>query len=260
MLSRLPRTLLFALTFIGLNPLIAQTNYSTGDTLNVVALGGINLRKEPGSKYDVTAKAKNAEKLIIKTITNSEDSIEFNGRWVEVYSLDKTKKGYAFDVFLSRFPVVNDLTTIQNFKDVSACWQGMINASKEYVSKAFNEGRVTSYHNGYDGEGAMSIKIIELGKHARFIVHGGYEGGKSELELFNSRPSEAYYLIKNMIKQLKAEILESDAVIVNETALMNPMTVNTFKYLCAFSCGECTIELREKQDNTISIFFAFYCC
>ncbi|MEQ6165567.1 SH3 domain-containing protein [Ekhidna sp. MALMAid0563] len=260
MLKRLPRTLLLVLTLIELNSLAAQTNYSNGDTLNVVALGGINLRKGPGSNYDVVTKANNAEQLIIKSITNYKDSIEFNGRWVEVYSLDNSKRGYAFDVFLSRFPVVNELTTIQKFKRVDACWQGMITAAQEYVSKAFNEGASTKYHNGYDGEGAMSIEIVELGQHARFIKHGGYEGGKNELELFNARPSEAYYLIKNMIKQIKAEILESDAVIINETALMNPMNVNTFKYECAFSCGDCTIELREKQNKTISIFFAFYCC
>ncbi|MEM9341140.1 MAG: SH3 domain-containing protein, partial [Bacteroidota bacterium] len=88
---------------------VGQINYDPGDTLCVVALGGINLRVGPGTDFEKITRISNGAQVVIKSISDVRDSIEFKGFWVEVKTVDGANTGYAFDAFLSQYPVINDL-------------------------------------------------------------------------------------------------------------------------------------------------------
>lgn len=93
--------------------------YKRGDTLNVWATSGLNMRKGPGTdfpkirtigygdKVEVIDQYLFSTPLDITVVKKSKKSDEFvlKGFWVKVKN--GKKEGYVFDAYLSRLPVLN---------------------------------------------------------------------------------------------------------------------------------------------------------
>lgn len=237
----------------------SQVNYEIGDTLSVVALGGINLRQEAGTSFDKVSKLDNGDLVIVKRITESMDSIEFLGNWVEVISVNNSAKGYAFDAFLSKYRVVNDLSEAKRFRNTYDFIDRLPTLLNEYSEKAFNNsGCDIEYTSTSSGESYHALAIKVFDEDCRLIKHQFYEGGKSELELLNARPSESYYLVKNIIKQLPID--EIELIKVNENTLMFPKVKNWKNCSVKFESGDCLIDVYKKGKGITSINFNFPCC
>ena len=237
----------------------SQVNYEIGDTLSVVALGGINLRQGASTTFNKVSKLENGDLVIIKRVTESKDNIEFPGFWVEVISIKNSVEGYAFDVFLSKYKVVNDLSEAKRFRDAIDFDSRLPTLLNEYSEKAFNNsGCDVEYTSTSSGESYHKLTIIVFDEDCRLIKHRFYEGGKSELELINSRPSESYYLVKNIIKQLPID--EIGLIKVNENMLMFPKVKNWKNCSVKFESGDCLIDVYKKDRDITSINFNFPCC
>lgn len=239
-LAVIPLTLLAFHTY-------GQTTYKVGDTLNVVALGGINLRNGPGTDFEKVGKLNNGDNAIISKVSNTQDSIEFPGYWVEITSIDLSKKGYAFDAFLSKYPVINGLIVDGEVqvRNVGSDLPGIL---KGYSKLAFqSNGCSIKYSINPYSKSGHELTINSFIEDARYIHHQYYEGYSSELELFNSRPSEAYYLIRNITKQLSPNDLEENL----------PYYIKKYTTTCHAKSkyGSCLIFLERKESNLISVTF-----
>ncbi len=233
--------------------------YSEGDTMTVVTLDRLNIRSSPKSQADKIGQFNNGDKVIIlepqSQITDT--NFEFDGHWVLVRSLNDSVKGYVFDAFISNLPIINEMIVfnqkIENNRNLKEL-EFLSEILKIYSLRTFKQQSCeTTYYNGSDGEGAHTIRIINLEKNNKLILHGYWEGNSTELELANVRPSEIYYLILNLLKYFPENVFT-----VDDKALRNARYSN---YDCAvMGMGGCYVRIVKKGNNIVSIFFNFPCC
>lgn len=248
----------FLFGFLGLCQIALSQHYSVGDTLNVVALDGLNIRSTPENQGEKIGTLRNGEKVIIIQNNIQEDNnFGFDGHWVQVKSQDGSLKGYAFDAFISRFPVIEKMTVFNQSIESDAKLtdiEMLPEILKEYSFSAFKkQGCESYYYNGSDGEGSHSLKIINLEGNDKLILHGYWEGNSTELELSNVRSSEVYYLVKNLL-QYYAE----NSYTLEDTELRNAQY--SFNPCVAVGPGGCIIRIVRKSEDIISIYFYFPCC
>ncbi|MGL1889416.1 MAG: SH3 domain-containing protein, partial [Reichenbachiella sp.] len=254
------RFLFFAITLLTSIKGYSQINYKEGDTLSVVALSGVNIRQEAGINHNKVSKLDNGELVIVQMITNKKDSIDFNGHWVKVLSIKGAINGYIFDAFLSKYRVVNNLSIAKNFaKHHDFVDGGLPELLTEYSEQAFNSSNCNIEYtiNSY-GESYYRIIITSFNEDCRLIKHQFSEGSKCELELFNARPSESFYLVKNILKQLPQENMQSTKI--NQNAIMFPKSLNYRNCGVISEHHECLIQIYAKKKGVISILFKFPCC
>jgi len=100
---------------------INANNFSKGDTLNVWAVNGLNLRTGPDLDFPISKKLKYGEKVKVSDLLNdqyrmsiklidregTDKDFEIKGNWIKVRSVNKEKvEGYIFDGYLSRLPTL----------------------------------------------------------------------------------------------------------------------------------------------------------
>lgn len=254
---KLFQIIIFTIYFTGS---AAGQNYLIGDTLNVVAIDGLNLRKAPNLKSSIVALIGNGEKVVIEQIDQiNEDTIEgFHGRWVKIHVVNSNSYGFVFDAFISQYPVLTKFASIQGYIDEN--WNDhdlygfLPKMLEEYALKVFKpEGCQVSYTNGSDGEGNYSISLMHLNKKATFIKHGASEGSGTELELSNPRISEVYYLIKNIVKFIPQDILTLDEEKMKTGREYGQVYVKVGEY-------PFVIRIAYKGGDVVSIIFFNACC
>ena len=241
---------------------IYSQNYLPGDTLNVVAINGLNLREAPNLKSSIITLLNNGEKvLILKSDEQVEDESEgFQGHWVKIQSLNSNIEGFVFDAYISQFPVLTEFDFTKDFISGKYRWEDddmydfLPAMLEEYALKVFQKTSCQLfYSSGSDGEGAFSLDLIQLNGKVTLIEHGYTEGHGIELELPNPRISEVYYLIKNILKYVPNEISKID-----DERIKN---VKEYGQEC-IKIGEhpCIMRIIHKNDNVISILFNNACC
>jgi hypothetical protein len=85
---------------------ICKGNYSENDTLNVLAINGLNIRMAKSGQSSKIGNIKYGESVIIKNTFKfaHKDTIERRtGNWIEINYKDKV--GFVFDGYLSNLPV-----------------------------------------------------------------------------------------------------------------------------------------------------------
>ncbi len=228
-------------------------NYSVGDSLTVVAFNGLSLRTGPGTSHVRSGTISLNEKVIvINTFGFSfyQDTIgKFPGNWVYINS--SAGVGFVFDAFLSEFPFVKIDSLIDKNKSSIDMPELLKNYALTILEK---EACSLQYYNGSGGEGSHSMKITVLSNNHKIISHSYWEGYSTEMELFNPRPSEVYYLVMNLVRQLPGEAHE-----INEYLLIDPLSRRTYE--CVLDSGsDCVITVFRKGPDQIAIFFNFPCC
>ncbi len=234
--------------------LLIGQNYSVGDTLNVVATEGLNLRSSPTISGTKIGKLENGSKaIILKLDSLSAETIStFKGNWILIKTLEEDS-GYVFDAYISSFPVLQKIemfgevfSEANKIKEVEENPQLLYQYSIEAFKKNYCE---FEYNRGSDGEGAYGMKIYELEKNHKLILHQYWESSSTELELSNARISEVYYLIVNLLK-----FYPNEFYIINENDIFNPQ--HSY-YPCAVETSNkfCFIKIIKKTDNKISIVF-----
>ncbi len=224
-------------------------NYKVGDTLNVVALNGLNIRKGPGVNFEKAGRLENGDKVIIRKITDQKDSIEFKGTWVEIVDNRDSLKGFAFDVFLSQYPVPGEL----EFKVTS--FYDLADAVRIYMENTFTSDECTAYyHSVNDEKGYHGIEIFSYQENIRMIKHQYYEGYMTELDLLKPRPSESYYLIKNILSLVPDQ--KAKDYPLNDHELMYPDFYNNKCQLPRYKPGDCLLRVYPGG----RIHFIFPCC
>jgi len=246
---------------ISYSSLISQ-NYKIGDTLFVVSMNGLNLRKTPMENGIKCSKLETGDKIIV--IDNKElltDSIfGFKGKWVKVKSISQVTNGYVFDAFISRFPVLKELKIINELNvsnwQTGGLYEFMPQLLEEYSLRAFSKiGFDIEYVNGIDDQGGHGMIISKLTSGDLLIKHSYYESYATELELNNVRNSEIYYLVLNILQQLPKSIY-----IVDEDKLRKPRysLSNIYQNNCVVKGGDyCIIRIIKKDINKFGIFFHF---
>lgn len=256
------KIILIIILCFNLAPLILSQEYSIGDTLNVVAVNGLNLRKSAHTNEGNIGMLSNGERVIIlATDPIINDSIEgFNGNWIKVRSLtNKILEGYVFDAYLSKYPILDKIECLNDFTIGKYRWQDdemrdfLPAMLEEYIKNVFKQtGSTTKYSNGSVGEGAHSFEITELEQTGLMIKHFPSEGHGIELELNNARISEVYYIIVNLLKFLPSEIAQ-----VNDGLVKNPKYGRECVGLGDYGC---TVRVLRKANGKISIYFFSACC
>jgi uncharacterized protein YgiM (DUF1202 family) len=259
--------LLFAVLLFACSATFAN-NYTEGDTLYVVALNGLYLRTEPKQTHETDTKLNNGDTVVVRNtfgFTQYNDVIDqFKGNWVYVESVKGNIIGYTFDAFLSHYPVVNNLKTAKNIQDEvradSYDNMGYTEVFIEYIEHAFRKaGCEYFYQNESDGEGYHHFEITLLEGNNKVIEHGYYEAGVTELELYNPRQSELYYLVKNITKQLPSKICKANDEQLRKTPITRPergyddCAVMTDSGFCKVKIFKKTYDGKHK-DNVSIIF------
>lgn len=236
---------------------IIGQNYKVGDTLTVVALNGLNLRATSSATGEKIGKIDNGIKVIILKVDSlpAERIDQFTGNWVLVSTLQGTK-GYVFDAYISSFPIVNEMKIFNQFISFNNKISNPNDTEKapellrEYCEKVFKKSSCElKYYNGSDGEGSHTLEIIELEHDHKLILHQYWESNSTELELYDARISEIYYLVLNLMKFYPDEGYQ-----LNDKDLLNPTYSN---YPCAvINVNQfCIVKIVMKGKNRISIFF-----
>ena len=256
------KILVTLILFVNLPPMIHSQHYNIGDTLNIVALNGLNLRKSGNTNGVKIGMLSNGEKAIILSMDSMmKDSMDgFNGDWIRVASITNPKlEGYVFDAYLSKYPILNEFECLHDFISGKYRWQDdemkdfFPALLEEYIKRAFTQpGGTTKYSNGADGEGAHSFELTELEQNNLMIKHSPSEGHGIELELNNPRISEVYYLIMNLLKFLPSELAR-----VNEGLIKSP---EYGRDCVGLGENECTVRVVRKENGKISIYFFNTCC
>lgn len=256
------KIILIIILYFNLAPIILSQNYSIGDTLNVVAVNGLTLRKSANTNEGNIGMLSNGERVVI-LVTDQiiNDSIEgFNGNWIKVGSLtSKILEGYVFDAYLSKYPILDKFECLNDFTTGKYRWQDdemkdfLPAMLEEYIKKVFTQtGCTIKYSNGSDREGAHSFEITELEQTGLVIKHFPSEGHGIELELNNARISEVYFIIMNLLKFLPSEIAQ-----VNDGLIKNPEYGRDCVGLGDYGC---TVRVLRKANGKISIYFFNACC
>lgn len=102
--------------FLCFSQIIFSQNYQIGDTLNVFAQSGLNLRNEPNLKVYKLHSIPFGTPVIVEGIFMEETIDHRIGNWVLVRTLNDNpgyafddEKGYAFDAYLSDLPLPDSI-------------------------------------------------------------------------------------------------------------------------------------------------------
>jgi|GEM_PF-6491112 len=153
---------MYFLFFLG-NHLIAK-NYQIGDTLNVFARGGLNLRDAPRLNGEKILNLKYSEKVVVLNHFNFDkylDTIEARpGNWIFIKTILGIE-GFLFDGYLSSLPppkITEGVVTYFN---------------SNYKTKSCEIEYLTPY---IDEKEATSCEITQFDNgQITFIKRGGYE-------------------------------------------------------------------------------------
>lgn len=250
--------LTLALTWVS-QSLFGQVHYAIGDTLYVVALGRTNLREYPDKGSQKITKLDNGHIVLVSELTTIKEKIEFDGHWVKVSSVSTGQSGFVFDNFVSRFKVIQKLQSASAITDLEAFGDQLPKIITEYAIKTFNGATCNMhYDNGIDGETYHGFDIKQFSNGAKLIEHSYWESSQVELELYNARDSEVYYLIKNILKQIDSKYYS-----INEGLIANPKNTS---WKCEVTTNTettdyaCLIDVKYKGENITSIYFKYHCC
>ena len=171
---------------------VFASNYEVGDTLNVFAINGLNLRSNQNLKSEVIKIIGFGEKVIIKSEAIKSDTIDFRfGNWIKVSTLDQTT-GYIFDPFISNFPIPTD-------------YQIKESQFEEYILSNFEKTSCEIIFEppsiAYRGLTEKSIFNCQNG--ITFIITSGYEYVDTEIIFANIRFGELITLAELFYSQHK---------------------------------------------------------
>ena len=177
-MKSLPLLMLICCFFV--NSGIAQENYHVGDTLTVVSIDGLNIRRQPTLNSEIIGVLSYGDKVAVKAASNSDSLIIINaleGRWIEART--EIGDGYLLDAYLSTVPVIN----LENrggsiFNELEA----FVFANYEIVDTAH-------YNNGIDGESRHEMWIYYI-QGGQYIRHFYWESYEYEIQFENTRTAE----------------------------------------------------------------------
>lgn len=167
------KTILLICLSINFISLKATNPYCDGDTLNCIALNGLNLRDVPGGKK--IASIQLGEMVVVISTwdasTKADTYENIAGRWIKVNY--NTQIGYVFDGYLSKMPAPSllDSSMIEYLERVST-----------HIGKPIKKTSTCAGDGG--GEGAYSVTIqLYQGDDftAKRIDYGGWEWGHSTI-------------------------------------------------------------------------------
>ena len=208
--------LLFILITINLNA--QQSRFKEGETVNVWAASGSNMRDKPDAKATKLATIPNGAKVTVQANIGLKipfEVEEFKGFVVKGYWLlvkYGNTEGFVFDGFLSRLPAVtkNDTLGIEEYFDKNI---GKIGGKYEV---RFREEGADSMRYAKPNEKYNLDKYDELGfkqKYKNGVVLSysmGEGGGGYNIELPNGTLYEGYYLIKEFFYSKESDIISFD--------------------------------------------------
>ena len=192
-------------------------NYLPGDTLTVVAFDGLTLRAAPDvTRTKIRLLDTGEQVFVIDTLSvwPGDTLFGFAGRWVRVGTVQDATEGYVFDAFLSTLPLTNLPADQQLASAAFEFGMQLPHVIADYAVRQFGPARCSvSYRNHEDGERALAITIQPLSQGHQLIKQQYHEGGSTELILTNVRPSEVYYLMRQLVRYAP------QALLIDERAL-----------------------------------------
>ena len=247
---------IFLISIVSVN--CYATNYTVGQTLNVVAFDGLVLRSKPGTHGKNLTTLQTGETVTIQEMTKQKDSIfGFSGNWVKIQTKNQGT-GYVFDAFLSTLPIAKSISDLQKEKPESNIEPGRYPVLlSHYTKENFTKGKcVYNLSNHIDGESTHNMKIQTLEEGHTLVEHGYWEANSTELILTNVRSSEIYYLVHQLFKDT-----DPKAIQISDQRLRNPSRFKGEKSNIdqRYNYGE-SLELYQNDQGGYTLHFYFSCC
>lgn len=169
----------------------AKSNYAEKDTLNVLALSGLNIRLETNSTSEVIGKADYGESIVIENVFefSIKDTIDARtGHWVQINY--NGIQGCVFDGYLSKLPVPK-LT--QDDDSAYPRLNNYINSNFQPICKP-----IVILEPWFDGDGkdGTSNTFSDFGSNVKLIESGGYEVFEYRVSFEEIRFSEVVSLFE----------------------------------------------------------------
>lgn len=178
-----------------------------GETLTVFAVNGLNLREAPRPNAPVLQVLKTGEKVTVLETFEKQKSFaltveDIQGHWIKVQYKELT--GFAFDGFLSHFPIGNLLAVKRkrvreddDFCRAQVLGDGLVS----YVQAAFPpKCDKVRFSNVKDGEPTYSYGVQPLANGFVLVNVGGHETGGTALYGSNVRLAELQTLLLLMLE------------------------------------------------------------
>ena len=178
---------------------ICKGNYSENDTLNVLAINGLNIRMAMNGGSEKVGNIKYGESIIIKNTFNfsHKDTIESRtGNWVKISYKEKT--GFVFDGYLSKLPVPKLIDSEES--EPYPRMRNYLSSNFENVRKPIKIIEPYFDLDGKDGEGFyVSVWTHNL----KLKEKGGYEWFDYSFYFEKTRFAEVISLFEIFIFQSK---------------------------------------------------------
>lgn len=190
---------------------ICKGNYSENDTLNVLAINGLNIRLANGGQSEIIGTIKYGESLIIKNTFEfiNKDTIENRtGNWIEIIYQDKI--GFVFDGYLSKLPVPKLLNLDERNPYIRM--RNYLNSNFQNVRKPIKIIEPYFDLDGKDGEG---FYVSVWTNNLKLKETGGYEWFEYSFYFEKTRFAEIISLFEIFISQSEDHKAEYKRVIRN---------------------------------------------
>ncbi len=196
-------------------PLMAQTSrFKDGETLNVWATSGLNMRDKPDAKATKLAAIPYGAKVVVQPNIGVKIPFEVEefkgftvkGLWLLVKYGDK--EGFVFDGFLSRLPAPkrNDSLGFDDYFTSSIGKAGQKYDVKVWMKdEMLDTSRFVRPNEKYKEEDIQSYKQ-KYKQGILFSYFQGEGGSGSTLELPNFTFFEAYLIVKTYYYDLKTDV------------------------------------------------------
>ena len=176
---------------------VSKGNYSENDTLNVLAINGLNIRLAKSGQSAKIGNIKYGESVIIKNTFkfNHKDTIENRtGNWVEI--IYKEKRGFVFDGFLSKLPIPK----ISNLDENEPYFR-----MRNYLSSNFKNIRkpikIIEPYFDLDGKDGIGIYVSVWTNNLKLKEKGGYEWFEYSFYFEKTRFAEIISLFEIFISE-----------------------------------------------------------
>ena len=188
---------------------ISKGNYIENDTLNVLAINGLNIRLAKSGQSEKIGNIKYGESVVIKNTFKfaHKDTIERRaGNWVEINYKDKT--GFIFDGYLSKLPVPK----LNDFEESEPYFR-----MREYLSSNFQNIvkpiKIIEPYFDLDGKDGEGFHVSVWTNNLKLKEKGGYEWFEYSFYFEQTRFAEILSLFEIFISQSRGYKAEYKKVI-----------------------------------------------